>query len=81
MYVESSVKGILHFIGSEGLENDGEGFKKRRAMPPWRQIGLRDRMCLAVYEMRVRSSRRGLRSPYMKNVGENHRRSSQLVST
>jgi hypothetical protein len=44
--------GVLHFIGSNGLENEGDGFKKRKKRcPPRCEIGLRDRMCLAVYEM------------------------------
>jgi hypothetical protein len=40
--------GVLHSIGSDGLENEGDGFKKRRSRA---LHGARDRVCLAVYEM------------------------------
>jgi hypothetical protein len=29
MHDESNVNGVRHFIGSDGLENEGNGFKKR----------------------------------------------------
>jgi hypothetical protein len=51
MHDESSVN-VLHFIGSDGLENEGDGFKKRRSSALLRrEIGLRDRVCPPVYKM------------------------------
>ena len=43
--------GVLHFIGSDGLENEGDGFKKRRSGALHGVRGLRDRVRLTVYEM------------------------------